>query len=234
MSPLMIPKQLKLSYFNIQGPAEKIRLALTIGKIPFVDRRVEFSDWPNVKPTTPYGKMPVLEINDGEEVITQSDALMRYAGLLANQNGVDLYPQEGMERTKCDEMIAFVDEIQDSWAPRLYVGMNPKYFGYPEEDSFKGTDEHKRVTELARSRWVAQELPSYLEILTKRFETRKFLCGDSVTIADCYLVPLLNRFSSGSIDHVPADCLKQSPAVCAYVERFMSIPEVAKWYASAA
>ena len=57
---------LKLRYFNIEGPAEKSRLALRLGKIPFEDSRVSFDDWRNgdVKATTPYGQLPVLEMTD--------------------------------------------------------------------------------------------------------------------------------------------------------------------------
>ena len=127
-----LPQSLKLSYFNIQGPAEKIRLALSIGKIPFEDKRIampgQSDEWKEMKPNMPFGKVPVLEI-DGKEMVSQSDALLRYAGRLANANGVELYPQDGMALLRCDEMISLVEEMQNSWAPRLYVGMSPKNFG---------------------------------------------------------------------------------------------------------
>ena len=150
MTTSSLPK-LKLTYFNIQGPAEKVRLALTIGKVPFEDHRIampgQSDEWKEqYKPKTPFGKVPVLEI-DGKEVVSQSDALLRYAGILANENGVELYPQGGMAQLRTDEMISLVDEMANSWAPRLYVGMQPKNFGYPDDDAWKGSDEHKRTTE---------------------------------------------------------------------------------------
>lgn len=37
--------ELKLTYFNVQGAGEKVRLALALGGIPFEDERVPFSKW---------------------------------------------------------------------------------------------------------------------------------------------------------------------------------------------
>ena len=238
MTTSSLPK-LKLSYFNIQGPAEKVRLALTIGKVPFEDHRIampgQSDEWKEqYKPKTPFGKVPVLEI-DGKEVVSQSDALLRYAGRLANENGVELYPQGGMAQLRTDEMISLVDEMSNSWAPRLYVGMQPKNFGYPDDDAWKGSDEHKKATEIARTRWVDDDLPVYLGHVKKQLAKSggKFLCGEKVTIADCYLVPMLNRLSSGGIDCVDKECVAKhgGAEVTDYVERFMNIEEVKKWYA---
>jgi glutathione S-transferase len=233
-----LPQSLKLSYFNIQGPAEKIRLALSIGKIPFEDKRIampgQSEEWKEMKPNMPFGKVPVLEI-DGKEMVSQSDALLRYAGRLANANGVELYPQGGMAQLRTDEMISLVDEMQNSWAPRLYVGMSPKNFGYPDDESWKGSEEHKKATELARLRWIEDDLPVYLGHIKKQLANNggKFICGENVTIADCYLVPLLNRLASGGIDYVDKECVARhgGAEITDYIERFMNIEEVKKWYA---
>ena len=32
---------------------------------PYEDRPVEFSEWPNIKPTMPGGSMPAFEFKDG-------------------------------------------------------------------------------------------------------------------------------------------------------------------------
>ena len=87
---------LRLRYFNIEGPAEKSRLALRLGKIPFEDARVSFDDWRrgDLKATTPYGQLPVLEITDDgrtTRTMAQSDAILRYCGRLATRAGVGVY-----------------------------------------------------------------------------------------------------------------------------------------------
>ena len=232
---LVSSPKLTLYYFDIQGPAEKIRLALSIGKVPFEDRRIKFDEWQQLKATMPFGKVPVLTIDGEDTRVTQSDALLRYAGRLANANGVELYPQGGMAQLRTDEMVSFVDEMANSWAPRLYVGMSPKNFGYPEDDSWKGSEEHKKATELARTRWINDDFPVYLGHIKKQLAKNggKFLCGDQVTIADCYLVPMLNRLASGGIDYVEKECVVKhgGDEITAYVDRFMGIEEVKKWYA---
>ena len=60
-----MPK-LKLIYFDFHGGrGEPVRLALSIGGIPFEDDRVAPSDLPAHKPDTPFGAFPVLEV-DGQ------------------------------------------------------------------------------------------------------------------------------------------------------------------------
>jgi len=50
---------------------------------------------------------------------------------------------------------------------------------------------------------------------------------------DCYLVPLLNRLASGGIDYVDKECVARhgGAEITDYIERFMNIEEVKKWYA---
>uniref|UniRef100_A0A6P7H2J7 glutathione transferase n=1 Tax=Diabrotica virgifera virgifera TaxID=50390 RepID=A0A6P7H2J7_DIAVI len=82
----------KLTYFNFTGRAEPVRVLLRYGGIPFEDVRVEHADWPSVKPTTPYGQVPVLEV-DGKK-FTQGIPLARYVanivGLVGKSNEENL------------------------------------------------------------------------------------------------------------------------------------------------
>ena len=82
-----------LTYFNIQGVGEIVRLALTLGQVPFTDTRVLFPERPAMKPTTPYGQLPLITIDD-EPPVAQSAAMLRYAGKLATANGCPLYPDK--------------------------------------------------------------------------------------------------------------------------------------------
>lgn len=54
---------LKVIYSDFKGRAEPIRLALHLGKIPFEDQRISHQEWQDLKPQTPFGQMPVLEID---------------------------------------------------------------------------------------------------------------------------------------------------------------------------
>lgn len=66
----------KLTYFNLRGLAEPIRMLLAYGGIEYEDVRIEREDWPALKPSTPFGQMPLLDV-DGIRV-HQSLAIVRY------------------------------------------------------------------------------------------------------------------------------------------------------------
>ena len=42
---------MKLTYFNGRGRAEAARLLLAQAEISYEDKRVEFPEWPNLKPS---------------------------------------------------------------------------------------------------------------------------------------------------------------------------------------
>ncbi|XP_049799406.1 glutathione S-transferase-like [Schistocerca nitens] len=74
----MAPKY-KLTYFNAKGTAEPIRFLLFYGKIEFEDVRIESPEkWSSMKTSTPFGQVPLLEI-DGKKM-HQSIAICRYLG----------------------------------------------------------------------------------------------------------------------------------------------------------
>ncbi|XP_050440872.1 glutathione S-transferase-like [Adelges cooleyi] len=78
----------KLTYFNATALGEPIRFLLSYLDIDFEDYRFEVESWPTIKPTMPFGKAPILEV-DGK-VLNQSAAISRYlakkAGLAGNDD----------------------------------------------------------------------------------------------------------------------------------------------------
>jgi glutathione S-transferase len=202
---------LKLTYFNIQGAAEKVRLALTLGRIPFEDHRVPFAEWAALKPQTPYGQLPLLSI-DGGEPMAQSDAMLRYVGTLATTvQGVPLYRAEDM--LAIEEALGLVGDLQRDWRPPVGIALDPSVYGHTAE---KGSEEHGAIVEKVRKDFMATSFPKYMGFLAAKLERGGggFLIGGATpTIADCALVPVLNRFTSGDVDHVPKDCLESFPSV---------------------
>eukprot|EP00959_Pyramimonas_sp_CCMP1952_P282117 5896887-Pyramimonas_sp.AAC.3 len=82
--------KVKVTYFNIEAVAEKLRLALSMTNTPFEDERVDFKDWQGMKPDVKFNQLPVLEV-DGEKMY-QSSAQLRFLGKLGDGS---LYPQVG-------------------------------------------------------------------------------------------------------------------------------------------
>uniref|UniRef100_A0A6M2DQM2 glutathione transferase n=1 Tax=Xenopsylla cheopis TaxID=163159 RepID=A0A6M2DQM2_XENCH len=93
----------KLTYFDVKGIGEPLRLLLSYGGVSFEDVRITFEQWPSVKPKTPFGVMPVLEI-DGKE-LHQSLALGRYLGKQFGLGG-----KNALEDLEID---AIVDTLND-------------------------------------------------------------------------------------------------------------------------
>lgn len=76
--------KLKLTYFDVPGRAEKIRLTLRLARIPFEDKRISQAEWPQLKNSTPLKHLPILEIGDEKTVLSESLAILRYVGKLGN------------------------------------------------------------------------------------------------------------------------------------------------------
>jgi glutathione S-transferase len=60
----------RLTYFNLRGRGEPIRLLLHAAGQEFEDVRVEGEKWPELKPKSPLGQMPFLDVIDGNKVVT--------------------------------------------------------------------------------------------------------------------------------------------------------------------
>ena len=52
-----------LHYFGVYGRGEAVRQILTLGGANFVDHRITFAEWPEIKPTMPGTQVPCLEYN---------------------------------------------------------------------------------------------------------------------------------------------------------------------------
>ncbi|XP_059150470.1 probable glutathione S-transferase 7 [Physella acuta] len=88
---------LKLSYFDLRSRAETSRLVLHAAKKKFEDNRIPFSEWSKVKPTTPFGSLPVLEV-DGQ-TYAQGIAIATY---LAMENG--LFGSNNLEALEINQL----------------------------------------------------------------------------------------------------------------------------------
>jgi glutathione S-transferase len=212
---------IKLTYFDIEGAAEPTRLALLLSGTAFEDERIKFPDWAALKPTTPYGQLPLMTIDNGP-VRTQSGAMLRYVGSSFSET---LYPRDKI--FDIEEALGVVEDMNKSWQPRLYMSMRPENFGHPK--GFADTEEGKKLICEMREAWVQNELPkclTNLEGLIEKNGGRWLASADEPTIADCQAIPLLRNLTRGHVDHVPTNCLETHPAICAYVQRFCALEPI--------
>jgi glutathione S-transferase len=218
--------EITLTYFNMEAAAEKVRLALVMTGTPFEDKRVNFEQWMDLKPSAKYGQLPLLTV-DGVQM-AQSPALLRWVARKFGDGS--LYPQDPDAMFEVESMLALSDDMAKAWGPALYMGMRPNMFGYPED--IKPEDKEALVKTL-RERFLAESLPKFMGMFTAQLEkTGAFLCGDKVTIADLQLLPQLRYFTRGVADFVPADSLAPYPVVIGWIDRMLAVPEIKAWYDS--
>jgi glutathione S-transferase len=84
-----------VTYFNVRGRAEVIRLLLEETGTPYRERRIEVPEWGALKPTFPFGQVPTYE--EGDLFICQSYAIYRH---LARKHA--LYGKNEREHIRCD------------------------------------------------------------------------------------------------------------------------------------
>jgi prostaglandin-H2 D-isomerase / glutathione transferase len=210
---------IKLTYFDIEGLAESVRLALVLSNTPFEDIRISFREWPALKASTPNGQVPTMSIGDDtSNVKTQSKAMLRWIGMTKSST---LYPAEKV--FDIEEVMGDLDDLQRAFYPAQFMGMKPSNYGYP--DGFQSTDEGKQLVESLRTKFVTDELPKYVQRLEQKLSQHGgpyLVAGTEPTIADCAAVPLLRIFTTQFFDHVDPTCLDQHPIIVKYIQNFCS------------
>ncbi|XP_018058577.1 PREDICTED: glutathione S-transferase-like isoform X1 [Atta colombica] len=156
----------KLIYFPITALAEPIRFLFSYAGIEFEDERFDRNDWPKLKPTMPFGKVPVLEV-DGKK-IDQSTAISRY---LAKQCG--LAGKNDWESLEIDSTVDTIHDVRASIAS----------FHYESNETAK--NEKLKATK--------ETVPYYLERLDAQVKKNGgYFVGGSLTWADLVFVGLLD------------------------------------------
>jgi glutathione S-transferase len=199
---------LKLTYFDFHGGrGEPARLALAIGGILFEDDRVAPSDWPARKADTPFGALPVLEV-DGQ-ALAQSNAINRYVGTLAA-----LYPSDAWQAALCDEVMEAVEDINTKLAGTFFL-----------------SEEEKKTQ---RKALVEGPIPFFLTRLQQRLETHggRYFAGDRLSVADLKVFVWIRHLKSGVLDHVPANLTDRvAPKLVEHYERVKNDPRIQGYYA---
>lgn len=210
---------IKITYFNIEGLAEPLRLTLKLAGQKFEDNRIEFQDWPALKPTTPAGTLPLMEV-DGE-VMTQSGAVLRMWG---SQFG--MYPSDAMERFRCDELIETCGDIGKSLAPSMYIMMMPERMGHEDR-----SQEERAAIQMKLRVALVEQLPAVFKNLNNLVAKRSMLTTGKIDIADCVTICLLRRFRSGIMDGIPKDCFDKFADLVKLFDQFHANDVVKTHYA---
>jgi glutathione S-transferase len=160
---------IKLTYFNVRGRADPIRLLLTDNDIAFEDVTIRMEEWYGERAKLkqegkiPFNQVPLYEERDSGVSIVQSQAILRY---LARKH--DLYGQNATEMIRCD----IIEEACYDAAYEIMILFWDKEFNNKREDYLK-TKLPARLSDLN-------------DYLAKN-ENDEYCVGSRVTLAD-YLV----------------------------------------------
>ena len=154
----------KLYYFNTKGRGELIRWIFIQAGVPFEDVRLSDQDWATFKPKTPYGKIPVLEI-DGKQLLAGSGPIARY---VAEQHG--LAGSSAFENAELASLYDLVDDFQDKMVLMFFEKDEArqaelkKNFEEKHIPEFLGIIEKCIVENVSKNGWIYSSKITYIDL----------------------------------------------------------------------
>lgn len=196
-----MPAKYKLTYFPVTALGEPIRFLLAYGNLEFDDVRFDRADWPEIKKTTPFGQVPMLEF-DGNK-LAQSGAICRY---LARE--LNLVGKTNLDAAKAE---IIVDTISDFRGPLAAY----HYDSNPETKAPK-------LAPLQN-----ETVPFYLSRFDKIVaDNGGYFVNGQLTWADLYFVAISDylQLMAGNMDF-----FSSNPNLKALKEKVVAIPQIKAW-----
>jgi glutathione S-transferase len=193
----------KLYYFNARGNAEVVRLVFAQAGVEYEDIRLTSEQWAEFKPKTPYGVIPVLDI-DGKRI----GGSMPIARYLARQFGL---AGEG-------DMARLILESAEDAINDFKVKMAAMYF---EKDEEKKATLRKDLQEN-----ITPKCFGALEKLaaSNTATSEGWFYGAKVSYVDFFFT-----HSVEYIQHEAPNVLDNFPTLKKLTENVRKLPNIAKW-----
>lgn len=196
----------KLFYFDAPvSRGEECRLALHLAGVEFEDVRIKPADWPAMKPETPYGGLPILEL-PGQPRLAHSNAILV---LIGRRHG--LHPTDDVEAARHEGMMQHVEDLRAVVGPTLRMG-----------DAEKQT---------AREALAATFLPTWGANAEKNITGDPFFGGAKPNVVDLKLHMAVRWFAGGKVDHIPATIFAAYPKLMRVHDAVRDHAGVKAWYA---
>jgi prostaglandin-H2 D-isomerase / glutathione transferase len=177
----------RLIYFDFTGSrGEECRIAMNLGGIDFDDVRIPRTEWPGLKPLTPFGALPILEL-PGKPPLAQTNAILIYVGRLCG-----LHPTDDYEAAYHEALMEYVEDLRHHVGPALRI-----------------TDEAQKRA--AREELASNFLPTWGANVEKQLGDHPFVGGAKLNVVDLKLYMIVRWFDSGVVDHVPATVFNLCP-----------------------
>lgn len=198
-----------LTYFDGRGRAEVMRYLFVLSQTPYEDVRVSFADWAALKPSTPFGQLPLLRL--GGETYCQSGAIMRF---LARRFG--FYGDTNEDGLKIDQIWGVVTDIVDQ---------NIALSAAVARRDDAGDAERRR------KEFFDAEVPKLVAFLEAQLRDGDgdWLVGCRVSLADAIVYEFFTGLLCG--DGSLGDWKRDGLRVARLVDRFGALPEIAAYVA---
>lgn len=197
----------KLTYFNFAGSrGEEARLALHLAGVDFDDNRLEGPTWPELKPTTPFGSLPVFEL-EGRAPLGQSNAILVYIG-----REYGLHPRDNWEAARHEALMCAVEELRGLVSATLKI-----------------SDPEAKLA--ARTELANGYLKQWGGFVERQLGEGPFVGGDKISVADLKLYMAHKWFASGVVDHVPSTVFADFPKLTGVARAVAEHPKIVGWYA---
>ncbi|KAF6208058.1 hypothetical protein GE061_016508 [Apolygus lucorum] len=192
----------KLTYFDLKGLGEPIRMILTYLGEEFEDNRIPIEEWPAIKPTIKYGRLPVLDV-DGKRMY-QAQAILR---LLAKR--AKLAGDNDLEAFEIDSIVGVVTDFISSYIP-LWSFTDPKEKGEFIEKLKKET------------------IPYYMKELDEiAGKNNGYLANGKLSWADLFFHSFIETLEG----LIKTEIVKQYPNVLLARGKLHSTPGIKEWIA---
>lgn len=196
----------ELMYFDFVGSrGEECRMALALAGVEFDDTRLARETWLGLKPTTPFGSIPVLKHAD-KPALAQSNAILTYIGLAHG-----LLPKDTWEAARHLSILEACEEVRTALAP-----------------SGKMSDPAEK--QAAREALATGFLQTWGANIEKQIQG-PFVGGSAPSVADVKLFQITESFVRGVLDHIPATVFQAFPKLMAVHQGVLTHPKIAAWRA---
>jgi prostaglandin-H2 D-isomerase / glutathione transferase len=194
-----------LTYFDFpRSRGEECRLALFLSGVDFEDRRISSKEWAAMKPTTPFGSLPVFEL-PGKPPVSQSNAILAYIG-----RKYGLLPKDEWEAMRLESLLSACEDLR--YAVNRTTGI-------------KDIEEVKKK----RAELVEGPVLTWGNNMERQI-VGPFAGGADISVADIKIYIIVNWFKSGVLDHVPTDVFSKFPKLEGVWTSVKTHPKVVEWY----
>ena len=201
-----------LTYFGLPGRGETTRMLLAIAGVKFTDERLAFQDWGALKPTAPFGSMPLLTLSTGFR-LAQQRAIARFVG-----KHTGLYPEDPHAAALVDALMDALEDVQ---------GINGVGRGKPQAEK-----EADRLAAVSPGGKIYQVLAKIDAYIGEHGDGAGHCVGSTLTIADVHLFSYTSNLGSGFFDGVPNTCTNTFSNIQRVRKCVADLPAVQAWFAA--